>query len=155
LGWIVAPLPVLLPFHMRLGVIPSFYLTLIPQAFDFNTKLAAFLVTSVPLAIKLMLLYFLVKLFRLYEQHEFFSAKNVYYIRRIGYALLMEQIIRPLSDFVLGFVLTSGNPPELRYAGMFITEINMELFLMAFLIILVSWIMSEGHKLHDEQQLTI
>lgn len=148
-GWMVAPL------HTWTGVIPGVYLAYLPQVLDTNTRLAGFLVTLAPTGIKLMLLYFLIKLFRLYEQHEFFSSNNVYYIRNVGYALLLEQIVRPLSDFVLGFVLTSGNPPELRYAGMFITDSNLGLLLMAMLIILVSWIMSEGHKLYDEQQLTI
>jgi hypothetical protein len=149
IGWVYAPI------DSWFNVIPRVYQASIANNFDLNTKIAGFVVTMVPTAIKLMVLYFLIKLFALYERHEFFSENNVRYIRNAGYALFLEQIIRPISDFILGFVLTSGNPPGLRYATMIITGTNLGLMLTALVIILISWIMTEGAKLHDEQQLTI
>ncbi len=81
--------------------------------------------------------------------------KNVQLIRNTGYALLLFEIISPLSDFLLGFVITSGNPPGYRIATMTFGNTNVGVILMALLIILNSWIMSEGHQLKEEQQLII
>ncbi len=149
LGWIYAPMV------SWFNVIPAVYQLNITDNLDLNTKIAGFVVTMVPTMVKLMVLYYLIKLFLLYEHCEFFSANNVYYIRNTGYALLLEQITKPIFDFILGFVLTSGNPPGFRYATIIITGTNLGLMLTALVIILISWIMIEGAKLHAEQQLTI
>lgn len=150
LGWMYAPM-----HGGFFNVIPTSYQYLVMNTFDINTKVAGFFLSSIPLITKLIVLYFLIKLFRLYESYEFFSAKNVLYIRNAGYALLLLEIIKPFTDFLLGFVLTSGNPPGFRVAMITISDANMGVILTSLLIILSSWIMSEGRKLHDEQQLII
>ena len=150
LGWMYAP--------ARGGffnVIPQSYQTLIMSHLDANTKLAGFFISTIPLIIKLIVLYSLIKLFRLYQQREFFSAENVKYIRNAGYALLLFEIVKPITDFLLGFVLTSGNPPGFRIAMITFDDANIGMILTSLVIILNSWIMSEGCKLKDEQQLTI
>ena len=149
-GWIYAP--------MRGGffnVIPLAYQNLIMNTLDINTRVAGFFLSSLPLSIKLIILHFLIKLFRLYERHEFFSIKNVLYIRNVGYALLLLAIVNPLTDFFLGFILTSGNPPGFRIAMATFNDANVEVILISLLIILNSWIMSESCKLKEEQQLII
>ena len=150
MGWVLAPLQ-----YNFLNVIPNTYLPYIRNHFDINTRIAGFFVTLTPTIIKLLVVYSLIKLFRLYERHEFFSAINVHYIRNTGYALLLLQIINPMCEFFLGFVLTSANPPGFRLASFTINDSNLGLILTALIIILISWIMSEGCKLLDEQQLTI
>lgn len=147
-GWIY-------PQKFFFSVIPSVYQNYAFNEFDINAKIMGFFVTLAPTLLKLLVFYFLIKLFRSFEQHEFFSANNVRYIRNAGYALLLEQIINPASEFLLGFVLTSHNPPGFRLASMSISDTNIGLLLTALIIILISWIMAEGHKLHHEQQLTI
>jgi hypothetical protein len=64
-------------------------------------------------------------------------------------------MIKPLTDFLLGFVLTSGNPPGFRVAMATISDANMGVILTSLIIILSSWIISEGCKLKEEQQLII
>lgn len=150
IGWIVAP-----TVGGFFNVIPTSYQFLVLHSLSLNTKIAGFFVSSIPLAIKLLVLYSLIKLFRLYEQHEFFSAKNVLYIRNTGYALLLFEVAKPLTDFLLGFVLTSGNPPGYRIATITFDDANISVILTALMIILNSWIMSEGCKLKEEQQLII
>lgn len=150
IGWMYAPMNV-----GFFNVIPASYQHLISSSLDMNTRVAGFFLSSIPLLIKLIVLYSLIKLFRLYERHEFFSVKNVIYIRSAGYALLLFEIAKPIIDFLLGFILTSANPPGLRVAMLTISEANIGVILTSLLIILVSWIMSEGCKLNEEQQLII
>lgn len=149
-GWLYAPMG-----SRFFNVIPLAYQHFVMNTFDINTRVAGFFLSGIPLGIKLIVLYFLIKLFRLYEQHEFFSIKNVLYIRNAGYALLLLEVIKPFTDFFLGFILTSGNPPGFRVATMTISDANVGVILTSMMIILSSWIVSEGCKLKDEQQLII
>ena len=154
IGWIQAPQPFLFSIG-SISVIPEAYQKWIIQPLGANTKLLAFIVDMVPTIVELLIVYFLIKLFRLYEQGEIFSLKNVRYIRNVGYGLLIYQLLMPIRQFLLGFILTWHNPPGLRYAVVAINGTNVGIVLTALIIILISWIMAEGYKLREEQQLTI
>lgn len=167
-GWIYAPNELVL-FHgsIKLDVIPISYRGLhnyIPNAAPENAilhtlslgeKILGFLVSVIPLLVELFILYSLIKLFKLYEQGEIFSMQHVRYIRNIGYALLIGQLIEPFYQFIMGLVLTLNNPSHHRYASITLDQTNIGILLTALLVILISWIMAEGYKLKEEQQLTI
>lgn len=137
------------------SVIPTMYQGQVFSSLSMDTRIAGFFVSLIPLLCQLMMLYFLVRLFRLYAQYKFFTADNVRYIRNTGYAMLLHQLTTPISDFLMGFVLTSTNPPGLHFAVMQFTEKNIGVILIALIIILISWIMAEGCKLQVEQEFTV
>lgn len=118
-------------------------------------KSLGFLISTIPTMIEMLVLYFLIKLFELYERGEIFSLDHVRYIRNIGYALLAGQLIEPFYQFVMGIVLTMHNPPNHRFAAITLDQNNIGILLTALLVILISWIMAEAYKLREEQQLTI
>lgn len=125
--------------------------------FTVTKKLLGFLVDCIPLAVNLLVLYFLIKLFRLYERGEIFSIKNVNYIRNIGYILLIGQCLHPICDALMSIILTWNNHlyGAKRYIAITFSGTNLSIILIALLVILVSWIMAEGYKLREENQLTI
>lgn len=149
-GWANAP-----SSHPLFNTIPRDYQAFVQYPLSTGDKIGCFAITMIPTLISLLIFYFLIKLLSLYEKSEFFSENNVRYIRNSGYLLLILQIVNPICNFALGFVLTAHNPPGLRYASMSLTQWNMELILTSLIIILISWIMAEGVKLHTEQQLTV
>jgi hypothetical protein len=51
--------------------------------------------------------------------------------------------------------MTWQNPPGHRAATLSLSSIDIATLLTAILIILISWIMAEGCRLREEQQLTI
>lgn len=118
-------------------------------------KLMGGLVGAIPLVITLYIIYSLIKLFKLYEQGEIFATDNVRYIRNIGYAMLMTQVVNPIYEGLMGIVLTMGNPPGHRFASVTLDQTNFEIILTALMVILISWIMAEGCKLREEHQLTV
>ena len=77
------------------------------------------------------------------------------YIRNIGYALIVTQVIDPIYQGIMGFVLTWHNPPGHRFSAISLDQTNIGVILIALIVILISWIMSEGCKLREEQQLTV
>jgi hypothetical protein len=118
-------------------------------------RILGFFVSTLPMLVKLYILYALIKLFKLYETGEIFTLINVRYLRNIGYALLIGQIINPIYQALMGVVLTWNNPPGYRIVAIQLDQTNIGIFFTALLVILISWIMAEGCKLREEQQLTV
>lgn len=168
ISWVYAPNELmLLAGVIKLNAIPATYSGMhtytaqgiqekaILHTLTVGEKSLGCLVSALPMMIEMFILYSLIKLFKLYEKGEVFSINHVGYIRNIGYALLIGQLIEPVYQFVMGLVLTLNNPPHHRYAAITLDQTNIGILLTALLVILISWIMAEGCKLREEQQLTI
>jgi hypothetical protein len=155
IAWFNAPNPIDVSgqFGFLINVIPRG--TQILHPLDNTTRLYGFLVDLIPVILMELIIYFLIRLFTLYQRAEIFSLQNVKYIKNTGLTLLILQIVRPLGDGFLTAVLTMGNPPGHRYIAITVSGTNVSMMLTAFIIILVSWIMAEGCRLREEQQLTI
>lgn len=120
-----------------------------------STKIYGFLIGTIPVIVIEFILYFLIRLFKLYERAEIFSIQNVKYIKKIGYGLLISQIATIISNTFLSALLTWDNPTGLRTITVTVSGTHISLMLTAGIIILISWIMAEGCHLREEQQLTI
>lgn len=112
-------------------------------------------VSAIPLFIELYIVAMLVRLFRLYEKGEIFSINNVHCIRNMGYGLLLYQFVNPVCEALMGFILTWRNLPGHRFASISLDQTNVGILFIAFFMILISWVMAEGCRLHEDQQLTI
>jgi len=77
-------------------------------------------------------------LFRLFEQGTFFSARNVRYVRFLGYYLMLDWCVTYLLE---------------AYAHEM--QINLTQLFIGFIIIFTAWIMDEGRKIQEEQELTV
>ena len=120
-----------------------------------TTKLLGFLVSLIPALVTECTLYFLIRLFRRYEHGEIFTLQNVNYFKKIGYTLLIGEALHPIYYAILTTILSWNNPIGKRYAAISITTPNLNVIVIAFLIILISWVMAEGYKLREEQQYTV
>jgi hypothetical protein len=118
-------------------------------------KFLGFLISLIPNALSMLIIYFLIKLFKLYENGKIFTFENVNYIKKIGYTLLITELVDPIYQVFMTATLTWGNPHGHRVASITISGIDFGTILVALLTILISWIMAEGCKLNEEQQLTI
>lgn len=151
-AWIIAPQPVLL-FFGDFKVIPGNVEVL--HHLSWATKFYGFLVSGVRLMLIELIIFYLIRLFRLYESGDIFTFANVNYIRKCGFALLTLQIVSPIVEGFLTLLVSWGNPHGHRVVAITITSLDLTLVITAFLVILISWIMSEGCRLREEQQLTI
>jgi hypothetical protein len=77
-------------------------------------------------------------LFRLYGRGILFAARNVVYIRFLGYWMIIDWII----DYQMQGTLHDMN-------------LSMTPVFIGLLIIFVAWIMDEGRKMREEQELTV
>lgn len=142
-------------FSYTVMAVPEAYAQKIMHTVTLSEKLLIFSIGLVPFLLKLGLIYFIIKLFKLYEKGEIFTLQNVKYIRKAGYALLLNELISPIYQFMVGIILTIKNPAGYRYASVTFTQYNVGMVLTALMIILISWIMVEACKLNEDQQLTI
>lgn len=151
-SWIIAPQAISLG-TISISFLPNGIEILHPLGA--STKFWGFLISLIPTGIKMLTLYFLIRLFKLYETGKIFSLKNVSYIKKIGYTMLLGQLIHPIYQLLISATLTWHNPPGHRIAKVLVTGSSFGVIFTALLIILVSWIMAEGYKLEEEQQYTI
>ena len=77
-------------------------------------------------------------LFNLYWRGILFSARNVLYIRFQGYYLIL--------GFIVDYQIQS------RFHDMALSTTSL---FVGFLIIFIAWIMDEGRKIQEEQELTV
>jgi len=120
-----------------------------------STKILGFVISLIPLSVNLFILYFLIYLFKSFEKCEFFSRQSVSCIKYIGYVLFIGQLVSPIYQALLSAALTWHNPPGERMVSISFSGTNLGILLTALLMILVSWIMTEGHKIKEDQRYTI
>lgn len=154
IAWVYAPQELSFLAHMVVfSVVPREYEILHPLSFE--EKMLGFIVSSLPMLVELGVLYCLHQLFKCYAKGDIFSLQTIQSIRHAAYALLLTQVVHPIYEGMMGFVLTWHNPAGHRYAKVTFDQTNIGLLLMALLLILVSWIMTEACKLNEDHQFTI
>lgn len=155
IAWIYAPTSLLFPMGIVIDVIPQNIEIL--HSLAVSTKFYGFLVSALPVIALEIVLFYLIRLFRLYERAEIFTLQNVNYIKKMGYALFIMQPLRLISEGLVSAIVTWNNPigSGTRKSVITMTGVDLSLMLAAFLIILISWIMTEGYRLREEQKFTI
>jgi len=109
----------------------------------------------IPLGATMLCLWWLVRLFSLFSTGEIFTGNTVKYIRRTGWTMLAGVALMPIHEALLTLVLTMHNPPGERLITISLESGDARDLLIAGIIILVSWIMDEGRKLRETDELTV
>ena len=102
------------------------------------------------------IVYYLSKVFHRYALGEIFTMNNAQYYYRIGILLFLDALLaQPISGGLWVAAATLSNPVGQRYIDISIGTPNVMAVLMGLLVIFISWVMIEGSKIQDEQQLII
>lgn len=137
-------------------------MTLLPHALNLDqininstTKVLSFFASMLQVTIVLYALRLLINLFKNYERNEIFSLTNVSYYRRLGYSFFIWVICSKLVEMLTSLILTYQNAVGHRMIAVRLEVTDFALLIMGGLIILIAWIMNEGHELKEEQALII
>ena len=99
--------------------------------------------------------WFCFRLFNLCSHGDLFTSKVVTCIRRVGYAYFL-MAFAAFSGWMF-LIYTGENAASTAYHlpwPMWLFNLASSLF-PGFLIIFVAWVMDEGRKIHEEQELTV
>lgn len=147
LRWIFTDAALLLPYE----IMQSDQITWTPLSQIIASS--AQVIGIIPL---LGILYFLSQVFHRYEVGAIFTLTNAQSYYKIGILLFFDALLaQPISGGLWTLATTLSNPVGQRYINITIGTPNIMALLMGLLVILISWVMIEGSKIQDEQQLTI
>lgn len=157
------PILVITYWSFAQSLIPNFMgvISLIPHGLEILHPITTadafwgFLISLLPSVIIMTILYFLIKLFKLYEQGKIFTLLNVKYIKNIGITMLIGQIVNFIYEGLITFALTFHNPAGHKVASVTFGSPDIYNILTAVMVIVISWIMAEGCKLQEENQYTV
>lgn len=135
---------------------PEGYVNLSTVAWVPLLKLLGFCAEFIGVLPLLIGLFFLKKLFINYRNSEFFTQKNAALYRKLGLLYLINALlIKPLSLALMVVTVTITNPPGHRYLSLSFGMPNLTSLFYGALVIIISWVMLEASKLHDEHKFTI
>lgn len=120
-----------------------------------STRLLGLAVTLLPLGVGALSVWWLIRLFSCFSAGEIFTENTVKYIRFLGWTMVAGVVVDPIYESLLSIVLTFHNPPGERMVTVSLESTDFEQLLTAGIIILVSWIMEEGRKLRESDELTV
>lgn len=100
-------------------------------------------------------LYYLARLFGLYENKRFFEAENIGLIKRVGLCLFLEAIAKIFVVPMHALHLTFDNPVGERLVALSFGVQDLSNIAMAAIVFLVAYIMEQAHYLEIENALTV
>lgn len=146
-------------FWLNVNSLPEFFPVNLPVSIDrelsIGTRLLALLVSGLPLALKMVGILTLIRLFRLYERGVIFSEDNVACFRRLGKLLILWFFCVPVYQLMLSFCLTFQNPPGERVIAFGLGSADATVLIAGMMVLVISWVMDEGRALEDEQAYTV
>lgn len=135
---------------------PEGYINLSTVTWTPILKLLGFLADLMDSLPFLISLFFLQKLFSCYRDGEFFTRRNAILYRKLGFLYLIDALfIKSFSQMLMIFAVTMSNPPGHRYLSISFGSPNLSSLFYGTLVIVVSWIMLEASRLHEEHKFVI
>lgn len=135
---------------------PEGYVNLSTIQWSFLSKITGLLAQSVSFLPLFLSLFVLKTLFLNYQKGDVFSPINGRHYRYLGWLFFLDALIaQPLNHLLMVLAVTLANPPGHRYISLSFGIPNIKALFCGMLVIVISWVMLEASKLHDEQQFTI
>ena len=119
------------------------------------TRVLAFVASLLPGGVAIYALSRLRRLFDLYAHGVIFRAANVECFRQLGWALFAWAAAGFLFKPIAGIILTFHWTPGTRLLVVGIDSQDVVAVFMGLVVITVAWVMDQGRKLNEEQELFV
>jgi len=158
-GWLVA-IPII---HVCIWIcfnhLPSAMFhdvsTMIQRPISPGILVIAGLVSFLLSALQMAMTWMLIRLFRLYRDGKFFLAENVSCLWNISKLLLAQALAKPVIETLTTTILSFSNPPGQRMLSIGLDSADISTAMTGGIVFVIAYVMEEGRKLQDEQELTI
>ncbi|MDP2570720.1 DUF2975 domain-containing protein [Vibrio penaeicida] len=125
------------------------------QPLALSTRLFAMVASLLLCSIIMYALTLLIRLFKNYERDEIFSLENANYYQKLGYSLFYWVGGSVIYGAVTSVILSFNNPPGERVLAVTFQGLDLLTLMFGFIVVIISWVMKEGHALADENRHTI
>jgi len=126
-----------------------------PFPLPMKTRLLGLGASMLTTGTAMLALWWLFQLFGRFAQGEIFTESTVKYIRYLGWTMIAGVIALPFEEALTTLILTIHNPPGDRIIAIGFESADFEELVVGGVIILISWIMDEGRKLRETDELTV
>lgn len=125
------------------------------QPLTITTRILAFLASMLPCGILMYALRQLINLFRHYENQEIFTLSTATYCQKLGYVFFYWVAGSFIYSGLISVILSFNNPPGERVLSLTLNGIDLLSILCGFVVLIISWVMKEAHKIADEHMHTV
>jgi len=119
------------------------------------TRALAFVASMLPGGVAIYALSRLRRLFDLYAHGEIFRAANVECFRQLGWSLFAWAVAGFLFKPIAGIILTFHWQPGTRLLVLGIDSQDVVAVFMGLVVLTVAWVMDQGRRLSEEQELYV
>jgi len=140
-----------LPELMYRKMIPYFVSVPLPL----SARLMGFVVVMIPTGVAMLGVFFLMRLFQLYEHGQIFRLANVRCFKNLSRVLIWWFAAGIVHKSLLSVALTLHNPPGQRMITLELGSPDLTALLVGGILAVIAWVMEEGRKLQDDQDLTV
>lgn len=120
-----------------------------------SARLMGFFVVMIPTGVAMTGTYHLTKLFELYEGGDIFKLSNVRRFKKLSRVLILWFVAGILCRSLLSVALTLHHPPGQRMITVGLSSADLTTLLLGLILAVIAWVMEEGRKLQEEQDLTV
>jgi len=120
-----------------------------------SARFMGFVVTMLPTGIAMWGVYYLMRLFQLYEQGQIFKPGHVLCFKKLSRVLIWWFIAGIVHKSLLSVALTLHNPPGQRMITLEIGSPDLTALLLGGILAVIAWVMEEGRRLQEDHDFTI
>ena len=123
---------------------------------NFLSKICGIIADTIKVIPWVIGLLFLRKIFSNYKQGSIFTTDNASYYRILGWLFFADALfVRSFADMLKVLAVTMTNSPGHRYITVGFGTPNLESLFYGIVLIVISCVMLEAAKIHDESKLTV
>ena len=120
-----------------------------------SARIMGFFVTMLPTGVAMAGAYYLMRLFRLYEQGHIFREANVHCFKCLSRVLIWWFVVGIVHKSLLSIALTLHYPPGQRMISIELGSPDLTALLLGAILAVIAWVMDEGRKLQEDQDFTV
>lgn len=157
-SWVVFKYPTNSPFGVTFGTIMHSKNNIdVPNLFSMQApmvwKLAYSFETLITAILYMVMTTCLIRLFKNYSKQVIFDIQCVRLIKQTGIYLLLINVAHLLYPAINTLILSMSLKHTMH--AFYFSTVEAEQLVVSLFIIVISWIMKESKKIHEEQQLTV
>ena len=118
-----------------------------------TTRLLGILITLIPASAICYITWLITTLLKNYERFILFTKQNTKIVRKLGFSLYLWMISNIIFKTIISLLLTIHNSPHQKLLFISISGMDIQSFIIASIIVLLSWVFVEAEAVAEDNAL--